>query len=261
MKLVLDTHIHTSEGSIDSKISIFNIVDKLKELGYNSLIVTDHDSYNGYNTWKDSRRCDFIVIKGIEYDTIDAGHMLIVVPSGVNTEIFTVRGLNVETLIEIVHKLGGIIGPAHPYGYKRLGIGNNPRWFNKLEIFNKFDFIEGFNSCADIISNKLAQETAKLFNKPIVAGSDSHRERCLGTAKTVLDIKNIDLEKPENSLIDHIKLNRKIDISGEYFNNTLKRHNKLCSLGLIGFYGYNHIISLIRANKRERLLKECLSGD
>lgn len=258
MELVLDAHIHTSEGSIDSRISIFNTIERLKHLEYNSLIVTDHDSYNGYNSWKENKTKDFIVIKGIEYDTIDAGHMIIVVPSGVNTEIFTLRGLKVETLIDLVHKLGGIIGPAHPYGYNRLGVGNNPRWYKRLEIFNEFDFIEGFNSCVDKVSNKLAQDMAKLLNKPQLAGSDSHKFNCLGTAKTVIQLDDIDLDKPEDSLIKHIKLKKKTEISGEYYNNLLKRHTQLCNISLIGFYGYNRIISLIKANKREKILREYL---
>ena len=45
-------------------------------------------SYKGYRSWKrlhgDGDEDGFVVLKGVEYDTIDAGHILVVMPEGVN---------------------------------------------------------------------------------------------------------------------------------------------------------------------------------
>ena len=51
------------------------------------MVITDHDTYNGYRYWKENikgkKHTDFVVLKGIEYDTRDAGHILVIMPEGV----------------------------------------------------------------------------------------------------------------------------------------------------------------------------------
>ena len=48
----LDMHCHTKEGSLDGKVSIEDYITRLEELGYDGMLVTDHNSYNGYREWK-----------------------------------------------------------------------------------------------------------------------------------------------------------------------------------------------------------------
>ena len=82
----IDMHCHVKEGSIDSKVSLEDYIRKLKERGLDGMLITDHDTYNGYRHWKLSMKgkkyTDFVVLKGIEYDTLDCGHMLVVMPVG-----------------------------------------------------------------------------------------------------------------------------------------------------------------------------------
>lgn len=257
--MIFDMHVHTSEGSLDGRVSIFDTVDKLKELGFDGMLVTDHDSYKGYEAWKNSGRTDFIVLKGVEYDTLDGGHMLVILPEGALENVdklFKLRGLTVNSLIDIVHKLGGVVGPAHPYGYKRLGIANNPRWYNKMDIFNKFDFLEGFNSCCDKLGNSLAVATAKRFNKPITAGSDSHRWNCIGKAKTIIDynISTVD------DLIFAIKNELIVESTGEYFDAMMKKHSNTFQVGLLGFYAMNRIVSIFNMKQRSELASIILNN-
>ena len=47
---------------------------------------------------------DFLVLKGIEYDTIDAGHVLVIMPETIKLRILELRGLPVQLLIDIVHQ-------------------------------------------------------------------------------------------------------------------------------------------------------------
>lgn len=247
-------HVHTAEGSMDGKVSIFDTVDRLKMLGFDGMLVTDHNSYKGYDAWVASGREDFVVIKGIEYDTADAGHILVIVPDNMNTEIFTLQGLKISTLIDIVHKMNGVLGPAHPYEYERLGIGNNPRWFNRIDIFNQFDFIEGFNSCCGEMGNFLAQATAKRFKKPYTAGSDSHRFDCIGMARTIF---NVDVYSTTD-LILAIKSNEIGAAVGDYFESSLVKHRRAFSIGLYGFYAFNKAMSLMKAHKRNSELIELM---
>ena len=121
-----DMHCHTKEGSTDGRVVIEEYIQRLRSMGFGGMMVTDHNSYDGYREWKNSLKgkeyTDFVVLKGIEYDTLDCGHMLVVMPVGVKLRILEMRGLPIALLVKIVHRYGGIIGPAHPYGEKYLSV-------------------------------------------------------------------------------------------------------------------------------------------
>ena len=147
----LDMHCHTKEGSLDGKVSIADYIAILQRRGFDGMVVTDHNSYNGYRYWKKhikgKRYTNFKVFKGVEYDTIDAGHILVIMPEGVKLKILELRGLPVQVLIDLVHKHGGILGPAHPCGEKYLSVTNTKKYWFRKNILAKFDFIEEFNAC------------------------------------------------------------------------------------------------------------------
>lgn len=72
----IDMHCHVKEGSIDSRVSMEEYIQLLQSKGFGGMVITDHDTYNGYRFWKknlkDKKYTDFKVFKGIEYDTIGA---------------------------------------------------------------------------------------------------------------------------------------------------------------------------------------------
>ena len=107
-----DMHCHVKEGSIDSKVSLDEYITILKKHGFGGMLVTDHDTYKGYRHWKYDMKGkvhnDFVVLKGIEYDTRDAGHILIIMPEGVRMRLLELRGLPVSVLIDFVHRHGEI---------------------------------------------------------------------------------------------------------------------------------------------------------
>ena len=104
----LDMHCHVKEGSIDSKVSLDEYITLLKERGFDGMLITDHDTYKGYRHWKYQMKGkvhdDFVVLKGIEYDTCDGGHILCIMPEGVKMRLLELRGLPVAVLIDFVHK-------------------------------------------------------------------------------------------------------------------------------------------------------------
>ena len=118
----LDMHCHVKEGSIDSKVSLDDYITKLKENGFDGMLITDHDTYKGYRYWKHHMKGKvhegFVVLKGMEYDTCDGGHILCIMPEGVKMRLLELRGMSVSVLIDFVHRHGGILGPAHPCGEK-----------------------------------------------------------------------------------------------------------------------------------------------
>ena len=50
----LDMHCHTMEGSTDSKVGIEEYINNLKQLGFDGMLVTDHDSYGGYRYYEET---------------------------------------------------------------------------------------------------------------------------------------------------------------------------------------------------------------
>lgn len=256
--LKFDMHCHTKEGSLDGKVSIEEFIAALKDKGYGGMLVTDHDSYDGYREWRanlrDSGAQDFTVLKGIEYDTIDAGHILVVMPETVKLKILELRGLPVQFLIEIVHRNGGILGPAHPCGEKHLSITNTRKHRNRLAVMDKFDFIEGFNSCEEPESNEQAAEIAKQFDKPVFGGSDAHKADCVGLGWTVFNVP----VTCESDLIKLIKCEGRgaCFCGGEYYGKTTKKKiGRMNDLLVESFWLYNRLASLYRHRKRHRELK------
>ena len=67
----IDMHCHVKEGSIDSKVGVEEYITILKKHGFQGMVITDHDTYNGYRYWKENikgkKHTDFVVLKGIEY--------------------------------------------------------------------------------------------------------------------------------------------------------------------------------------------------
>lgn len=174
--LKFDLHCHTKEGSIDSKVSVAEFADRFMELGYDGFMISDHNSYKGCKAWdaikNDPKYRNFTVIRGIEYDTKDAGHILVILPDGIYPRVLRIRGLKCSTLIKLVHSLGGILGPAHPFGVAT----SSAMGFKKMKMsyIKHFDFIETFNTCEFVNSNHLAKDLADRFDMPSFAGSDAH---------------------------------------------------------------------------------------
>lgn len=257
-----DMHCHTKEGSMDAKVMIEECIRILKNRGFGGMLVSDHDSYDGYRQWRDSvkgkKHRDFVVLKGIEYDTLDAGHILVIMPTGVKLRILEMRGLPVRVLIRIVHHYGGILGPAHPCGEPFLSFVTTKQRTRcgrrQLdELMRAFDFVEVFNSCETPKSNAAAKALAGHYNKPGFGGSDFHRTDCVGMGYTELPETIAD----ENDLIRYVRKNLPTFCGGLYYRKTNKERlgswNKLL---VYAFYLYNRFAGLLKSVKRRKELKK-----
>lgn len=251
----LDMHCHTREGSPDGKLELLENIEILKEKGYHGMLITDHDSYKAYRYYQklSHKPEDFLVLKGIEYDTIDAGHMLIIMPTGVKLPILELRGLPVALLIEIVHHYGGILGPAHPCGEKFLSIGNTLRGKISEKIYKKFDFIEGYNACEDADSNMRAMAIAEKFGLPCFGGSDSHKADCAGLGYTILQEDILS----ETDLINYILSGKTTMVGGRHYTHTTKaKLGKINNVLVYSFWVYNKTLALLRRKARNLELVE-----
>ncbi len=274
--LKLDLHCHTREGSIDSKIGIVDYAHTLKKQGFDGMMVTDHDSYKGYMHWqtfaaplKEPETTlhshhfslntvlhhwvkDFVVLKGIEYDTKDAGHFLVIMPDDVHLKVLQVRGMTVKKLIKLVHQNGGILGPAHPFGVR----SSSAMFFKKIkempEMIKDFDFLEGFNTCESEESNRLAKEMGISHNLPMIGGSDSHSHKNVGQGYTVFSEEI----RCNNDLINAIKSNAIESFGGVERGRTYKCVLKTSKPLIAAFKMYNGFLGFLFSPYRHLIARK-----
>lgn len=236
-----DMHCHTKEGSLDSKLPIEEFILLLKAKGFDGMLISDHDSYNGYKAYikqgLDKKYPDFTVLQGIEYDTMDAGHILCILPDGVTLGILEIKFMPVKMLIEVVHHFGGILGPAHPYGIRYQSYISTIKRRTQLKYMKDFDFVERFNACETPESNAKASRLTDHFHKPGFGGSDAHRAVCAGLGYTVFP-ENVSISC-QNDLIKFIKKDGSgITAGGKFYGKTFRQKLKARKIGFI----YDNII-------------------
>lgn len=249
----IDMHCHVKEGSPDSKISLDEYITILKANGFEGMVITDHDTYKGYRYWKNEMKGkvheDFVVLKGIEYDTLDAGHILVIMPEGVKRRLLEIRGLPVSVLIDFVHHNGGVLGPAHPFGEAYMSFANTKRYYKNPELIKRFDFIEVFNACEPLESNEKAAKLAHKYGKVGIGGSDAHNSSAVGMAYTELPER----VTCETELITLIRKKVPFDVGGSLYDKTLKdKLGKANKILVYSFWIYNRAGELIKRRQRKR---------
>lgn len=250
-----DMHCHTKYGSIDAKVAITEYVKVLKDKGYDGMLVTDHDSYDGYNVWKKtslSRETEFVVLKGIEYDTRDAGHFIVIMPDGIELKALTLRGMSVRSLVDLVHEYGGILGPAHPFGTRSSSAMLFHAMKKNRNLINEFDFVEAFNACEAVEANRLSNSMAYEYVKPMFGGSDSHDHKYVGMGYTDIDA---DI-RSNNDLIKAVKDGTPISCGGKERGKTFKSMNAHAFYSVYGFILYNKGIGALISPYRSYKLRQ-----
>lgn len=253
-----DLHCHIKGGSIDSSIDIDEYVKILRSKGFGGMLVTDHDSYKGFNAWESEghKYDDFTVLKGIEYDTRDAGHFIVIMPDGIENELLTIRGMSLKQLIKVVHSGGGILGAAHPFGAKAASAMFCRKVRRNPDIFKNLDFLEGFNTCEAKEANEKAIALAKQYSLPCTGGSDSHNKAHVGKGFT-------DFSSPiksNNDLIKSIKANEIKSFGGverEFLMRHILKHSFPATWG---FRAFNRSIGLAYVFRRRPYLSKLKSN-
>jgi len=248
-----DLHCHTKEGSMDSKVSILKYISEYKKLGYDGFMISDHNTFKGCMAWDEIRSWpeiaeeneNFTVIRGVEYDTKDAGHVLVVLPDDIYLRLLHIRGMRLRKLIYVVHSCGGVLGLAHPFG----AASSSAMGFTNMDydLIGELDFIEVFNTCESELSNYLAKELAKKFELPGIAGTDAHREEYLGMACTEIDAEI----RCNNDFIKAVMDGAAFRTSGTERAKTRSGKAKEHWTGVLGYKAYNRGIGKVRSVHRK----------
>lgn len=156
--MIYDLHIH-SIYSKDSFLKPANILRIAKTKGLSGIAVTDHHSIKGgITTLKLNNDKNFHVIVGSEIKTEYGDIIGLFLHDDIKSRLF------IEVIDEIKDQ-DGLTILAHPYRKGRIAPN---------DLIAKIDYIEVFNARSKNSSNKMALNLAKLFKKPITAGSDAH---------------------------------------------------------------------------------------
>ena len=178
----IDLHCH-SWFSGDGVSSPESLIEAARKKGLHGFALTDHNTSDGCRylldkglVREDGQPVDnFLVIPSVEVTTAE-GHLLclgVILPY--------LKGAPAAEVCKLVHELGGLAIPPHPYDLFRAGIRESV--LDTLEI----DALEVFNAATTLKRyNQMAFAYATARKLPMTAGSDAHHESAIGTAYTIL---------------------------------------------------------------------------
>ncbi|MEC6748259.1 CehA/McbA family metallohydrolase [Marinilactibacillus sp. XAAS-LB27] len=138
----LHAHTHHSDGDF----SVTELVESALDFGYKGLILTDHNTYSGYEEIVDKLLDQkLVILRGIEWTTY-FGHMLV----HDSKDFVDWRTATIESIghhIDQVKEAEGLVGIAHPFA-----IGNpictGCHWEFQVQDWSKVDYIEVWNRTA-----------------------------------------------------------------------------------------------------------------
>ncbi len=212
----IDLHCH-SFFSGDGVSSPEELIATAKRKGLHGFALTDHNTSDGCRYLldkglirEDGQAVDnFIIIPGVEVTTAE-GHLLclgVILPY--------LKGKPAIEVCEIVHGMGGLAIPPHPYDLFRAGIRESvldTLTIDALEVFNAATTFKRYN--------RKAFEYAQARKLPMTAGSDAHHEAAIGTAYTILDAPEFSVKSLLSQITRGTELNQKYLSSKDAFRKT-----------------------------------------
>ena len=188
MLFKFDLHTHSFFSS-DGVSAPEDLIAVARKKGLHGLAITDHNSCESvdYLLEKGLMRedgkpvDDFLLLPGVEVTTAE-GHLLCL-----GTKMPDMRGKPASEVCRVIHELGGLAIPPHPYDRFRAGI--REAVLDTLEI----DAIEVFNAATTLDRhNRRARDFADREGIGMIASSDAHHADVVGSAFTVLELKSLD---------------------------------------------------------------------
>ena len=173
--MLIDLHTHTSHLSMDSVLSIGDLVALAIERGLDGICLTEHDA-----VWEPRKleglrkKYDFPIFSGMEVGT-DKGHVLVF-----GLERFTLDFLFLFKLREAVERAGAAMILAHPQRERNLPVGwqRLPLLFHGVETLNGSDANE---------ANGYLASMADGVGLPGTGGSDAHSASAVGSCATLYE--------------------------------------------------------------------------
>jgi predicted metal-dependent phosphoesterase TrpH len=232
MILNIDLHSH-SRFSADGISEPEEMVVAAKAKGLHGFAITDHNTCACVDYFEslgllrpDGQPVDgFLIIPGQEITTKE-GHLL-----ALGVRLPDLKGISALEAVKVIHQLGGLAIPPHPYDYFRAGIRQPV--LDTLPV----DGIEVFNSATTLKRcNRQAFDYAQKRQLPMTAASDSHHIEALGVAYTILETDDFSVSGVLSSIKKSTALQQRYLTPKEAFKKTWnnvfrmkskKKHHKI----------------------------------
>ncbi len=182
----IDMHTHTSRYSICSELNPGELVDRFNETNLDGIVITEHNI-----TWPAHERRQLraiadgiLILWGIEMTAESGMHYLSYFdPAGIEPVLY--ENMNDYELIAEVHRIGGVVIPAHIFRYgRKIKLG-------ELDNLNVYGLeVKSLNITQEEMRRSITY--ANKLNLSQIAGSDSHSIEDVGSYYTQFnyDIQN-----------------------------------------------------------------------
>jgi len=193
MGSIIDLHIHTIVGSMDSDISPKRLAEAARQVGLTGVAITEHMSMWLPDEAEHFRQeSGLFVFNAREWST-EMGHVIVL---GLDREV---RGIaRVRDLRRVCEEQGAFMILCHPFRYfpgpsnflfgSRRDAESIPiEELAEHPLFSLVDAVEVLNGGCIDRENGLAQAVARQVGLPGVAGSDAHMPMEVGRYATVFE--------------------------------------------------------------------------
>ena len=193
MGSIIDMHVHTIVGSMDSDISPKRLAEQAKVSGLTGVALTEHlHHWDPPDAQRFREESGLFVYNAREWTT-DMGHIGVFgLPPGL-------KGIrHASDLRRACDDYGAYMVLCHPFRYfpgpssllfgRRRDAGELPvEELAEHPVFSMADAIEVFNGGCIDRENRLAQDVARVLRKPTTGGSDAHMPIEVGRFATVFE--------------------------------------------------------------------------
>ncbi len=216
MDYPIDLHTHSCFSG-DGVAQPEALIETAKEKGLSGFAITDHNTCEcvDYYLRKGMMRADgkavdgFLIIPGVEVTTAE-GHLLCL-----GATLPYLKGRPAAEVVQMIHDVGGIAIPPHPYDAFRAGIRQSV--LDTLEI----DALEVFNAATTLKRyNRAAFQYATMRGLPMTAASDAHHESAIGTAFTIIEAEELSVQAILQGILKGAKLNQRYLTPADSFKKT-----------------------------------------
>ena len=161
--MLVDMHIHEKTFSLDSFLSLEEIVSIAKRRGLDAICITDHDSMGLRDFCAEySKRIDFPIFVGVEFLSLWGD----ITAFGVDS--FPDHRVSAQEFIDHVNKQGGFCTSCHPFRKNMRGLEEHLRDVKGLHG------VEVLNGSTSMELNRQALQFCRELNLKAIGASDAH---------------------------------------------------------------------------------------
>lgn len=181
--MLIDMHLHECTYSLDSRISLEQIVTIAREKGLDAVCITDHDSMGLRDYAAEyARKTGFPIFVGVEYYSLQGD----ITAWGIDD--FPRERIDAQRFIDQVNAAGGFCVSCHPFRNNKRGLEENLRRVRGLHG------VEVLNGSADMEANRTALGFCRELGLQAIGASDAHTTEQIGKYVTWLPEKVTTLE-------------------------------------------------------------------